>query len=632
MAADTPHAPRRVVLVGAGPRSLVLLGRIAAHAASTTTPFEVHLVDPHPKGAGRIWRDDQSDLLRLNTTAEDLTVHTDGDAGPSLADWLTLLRPGDLGDDALEAEAREIGRLEFPTRRLSAAYFDRTYRRAVESLPAHVRVVEHAQKAVDVRDQDGRRSVVLADGTSLDAAAVVLLTSHVDQEPTAEAGRLAHEIEAGGGVFVGPGYGADLDLSSVPAGEDVVVRGLGLGFVDVMVLLTEGRGGAFHRTGTGDRLRYEPSGREPHLLVGSRRGVPFHCKPMYRLVAGLPDGPRFLTPDVVAGLVAEHDRLDLAEHVWPLVERELTWSYYRELALGHPDRVAVAWADLDAALEHEPFGSTALEDLLAWAVPDPDDRLDLRADDRPLAGLRLPDVEALGEHVAARVRADVDRRTDPRHSADLGLFHGLLRTLGALGPVLASPTTSVSSRLRDFDQRWFGFFSYYASGPPPDRLEQLLALHEAGIVDFLGAGLEVDVDPDTHEVVATSRTIPGEVRARALVEATVPAPDVTRTRDVMLAALRDRGDLQAQRLVADDGSEVPTGRVVVDAGAHVVDADGAAHPWLLALGMHTTAPVAAFARPGSNGPVHRQADVVARDVVALATAARPAPVTTTKRS
>ena len=62
---------------------------------------------------------------------------------------------------------------------------------------------------------------------------------------------------------------------------------------------------------------------------------------------------------------------------------------------------------------------------------------------------------------------------------------------------------------------WFmGFFSFYASGPPPDRLEQLLALEKAGVVSFLGAGLQVNADPVRGAFVARSATVPGEVVAR----------------------------------------------------------------------------------------------------------------------
>ena len=59
------------------------------------------------------------------------------------------------------------------------------------------------------------------------------------------------------------------------------MRGMGLGFIDLMALLTEGRGGRFTpdpRPDEPGRLSYRPSGREPRLWVGSRRGVPYHSK------------------------------------------------------------------------------------------------------------------------------------------------------------------------------------------------------------------------------------------------------------------------------------------------------------------------------------------------------------------
>jgi hypothetical protein len=57
----------------------------------------------------------------------------------------------------------------------------------------------------------------------------------------------------------------------VRPGENVLVRGFGLAFIDLMLLLTEGRGGRFEEQ-PGGGLRYQPSGAEPVLHVGSRRG------------------------------------------------------------------------------------------------------------------------------------------------------------------------------------------------------------------------------------------------------------------------------------------------------------------------------------------------------------------------
>ena len=62
----------------------------------------------------------------------------------------------------------------------------------------------------------------------------------------------------------------------------------------------------------------------------------------------------------------------------------------------------------------------AIDRFVAETVPDPADRFDLEALDRPLAGRRFESAEDLHRHVARHVADDVARRTDPSYSADLG--------------------------------------------------------------------------------------------------------------------------------------------------------------------------------------------------------------------
>src|SRR5690625_7972135 len=74
---------------------------------------------------------------------------------------------------------------------------------------------------------------------------------------------------------------AEREYTGLPAGETVLVRGLGANFFDVIGQLAAEWGGTLEPV-AGDphgRLRYLPSGREPHLVVGSRRGVPYRSKP-----------------------------------------------------------------------------------------------------------------------------------------------------------------------------------------------------------------------------------------------------------------------------------------------------------------------------------------------------------------
>ncbi|MGI3781953.1 MAG: FAD/NAD(P)-binding protein, partial [Janthinobacterium lividum] len=528
-----------LVLVGLGPRGAGLLERLVANlgAARDDGPVEVHLVDPYPVGGGRVWRSAQSELLRLNTTAEDLTAFVDESVtmagpvtpGPTMAEWAGTYGV-DLDDPALVAESLALGPLDFPSRRLASAYFDFAVRRTLERVPEEMTLVTHAQRAVDLRESSAghgvRQVVVLEDGELITADAVVLLNSHVDVRPAPHLAALAAFAAERGLTYLPPGYAGDLDLSVVPAGEDVLVRGFGLDFIDLMVLLTEGRGGRY--VSVGDRLVYEPSGAEPHLLVGSRRGVPYHAKPMYRLRAGKPSTTTFCTVEAVGAVLRRGDAIDFRTDLWPLVGREVAWWFYRELGLGHPERITTSWdafADTFAAL---PWGSEAYARWIVETVPDPADHFDPAVLDRPLRDLRVADADELAQVVRGCITADLARRKDDEHSADLGAFFALLAILPVVGPALGSPRMDPHSLARDFYGRFMGFFSFWASGPPHDRLEQLLALEEAGVVAFLGPDLEVVGDAARGAFVARSSAVPGEVEAPAFVEATLPAFDLAR--------------------------------------------------------------------------------------------------------
>ena len=615
-----------LVLVGLGPRGAGLLERLVANAAEGSGPVEVHLVDPHPVGGGRVWRSAQSELLRLNTTTEDLTAFVDASVdmagpvtpGPTMAEWC-LTHGADLADPVLAAEAATVGPLDFPTRRLASAYFDFAVRRTLARVPSAMSVVTHAQRAVDLRSvrcgEADREVVVLEDGEEITADAVVLLSSHVDVRPAPRFAALAAFAAERGLTYLPPGYAGDLDLGPVPAGEDVLVRGFGLDFVDLMVLLTEGRGGRF--VDDGERLVYEPSGAEPHLLVGSRRGVPYHAKPMYRLRAPKPGGTTFCTPAAVGAVLQRGGPIDFFADLWPLVGREVAWGYYRELVLGHPDGVTTSWPAFAETFATLAWGSAAYERWIEETVPDPADRFDPAVLDRPLRGLRVGDREELARTVRRYLTDDLARRADPRHSADLGAFFALLAVLPVVGPALGSSRMDPRSLLEDFYGWFMGFFSFWASGPPHDRVHQLLALEEAGVVTFLGPHLEIDADEERGTFVARSSAVPGVVEARALVEATLPAFDLARNEDPLLSALAARGEAAPQVLHDAAGRPWDTGQLLTGPGHHLVQADGTVAPRRLALGMHTALKAAAFARPCTNGPVHRLNDQVARALLAL---------------
>ncbi|MVO89581.1 adenylate cyclase [Streptomyces sp. p1417] len=588
MSAPRPAAPT-LVIVGAGPRATGLLERVAANAPELygDAPLTIHLVDPYPPGPGRIWREQQSPLLWMNSHAQDVTMFTDDTVevtGP--------VRPG----PALHEWADVEGQL-FADRQTQGGYLRWVYEQAVADLPPRVTVRHHACRATRLTGPrrgpqkvwlEGRKYPLLAD-------LVVLAQGHLDAELDDEQKELAAHARRHGLVHLPPDFTADADLSALRGGEPVLVRGFGLAFVDLMVLLTEGRGGRYE----GDT--YVPSGREPVLYVGSRRGVPYHSKIGYTWDGGeRPPLPRHLGPEQIDELLARPGGFDFTRDVWPLVEKELGFAHYHRLFTAHPERTAVAWRDFDEKYAVCPPGSPELAALVSSAVPDPADRLDLTALDHPLDGVRHPSYESLQEGMRAYITADLTRRHDPAHSPDLAVFLGLLSAYGQL------------VRLGDIGPWWHGFFSYLASGPPGPRLRQLLALSRAGVVRFLGADMTVEADAGVFR--ARSATVPGAwVEARALVEARLPQPTLARTRDPLLRGLH-----------VDGVAETADGLLAVDpSDGRIRDESGTPHPRRFALGPHTDSRGAgAFTRPRTNSPAFRQNDATARAVLVFFAEAR----------
>jgi uncharacterized NAD(P)/FAD-binding protein YdhS len=616
-----------IAVVGAGPRGVGLLERIAANVPELYGGgrLVVHLVDPFPPGPGRVWRFAQSPLLRMNSMPEDVTMFTDDTVrcagpirpGPTLAEWVAGVRDGELAaavEPSLLDELRSVTATTFPTRRLQSAYLDWFFAWVVDRLPDTVEVRVHEAAAVDITGSaDGTQSVWLSGQAEPVLADVVVLTvGHLDAAPAPAEVEVGGHAAAHGLRYVPPAYSADLDLSGVAAGESVLLRGFGLAFVDIAVLLTEGRGGRF-TSGPHGSLTYHPSGAEPVLHVGSRRGVPYHAKPAYPLQGDLAPLPRFFGPPEVAALLARPGRLDLRADVWPLMAKEIGWGYYHELFTAHSDRARLDFAEFADRYAGLDWDSEELTCLVEKAVPAEEDRLDIAALDRPLRGLRFADRAALTDHVCRYVEADLARREDPGFSADLGAFLTLLSVFGQLAQLVAAGKLTPESQVDDVDGWWFGFFSFFASGPPGHRLRELLALVRAGVVRLVGPDMWVRAEDGRF--VAGSPSVPGFVEATTLVEARLPKPSVRRATDPLIRTLHERGEL-AEEILRDGAGEHTTGRITTTAAGSLVDAAGRPHPRRYALGPHTSSrSPGAFTRPRTNAVGFRQNDAVAREIL-----------------
>ncbi|WP_405562689.1 FAD/NAD(P)-binding protein [Streptomyces sp. NBC_01180] len=629
----------KLCIIGAGPRGLSVLERLCANARHDPglPAITVHVVDPEAPGAGAVWRTGQSRHLLANTVASQITVYTDAsvraagpvEPGPSLHTWAQdvamLGSPADHDEDIL-AEARQLGPDSYPSRALYGHYLRDAFRRVVSLAPGHVRVQVHRSRAVAMADTHGlpggAQGVRLENRTRLDDLdAVVLAQGHLParltprEERTASLARIHHL------TYLPPGNPADTGLNAAAPGRPVLLRGLGLNFFDYLALLTAGRGGVFVRDG--GRLRYRPSGEEPRLYAFSRRGVPHHARGENEKGAFGRYRSRLLTPGFLNGLrrrTRTGGQVRFGTDLWPLISREVEAVYYGALLASRGRQ-----AEGDGLSERyvalpDPVERARVLDAHGIA---PADRWDWERIARPCAGtefggrtefrswllayLARDVAEAKAGNVSGPLKAALDVLRDLRNEIRLAVDHGGLE----------------GDSHRDELDGWYTPLNAFLSiGPPVSRIEEMIALIEAGVLDVTGPGTEVRIDTAAPGFVANSPLAPGPaVRSGVLIEARLPVPDLRRTADPLLLHLLRTEQCAAYRVPdAHGGSHETGGLAVTERPYRLLDARGQAHPRRFAYGVPTEAVhwvTAAGIRPGADSVTLGDADSIARALLAV---------------
>ncbi|WP_144932117.1 FAD/NAD(P)-binding protein [Kocuria marina] len=576
---------QRVVVVGAGPRGLSVVERLAAHSAAHGIRVHVDLVDPFPPGPGHVWRTDQSELFLMNTPSLFPTVIAADGAlavpaleplrGVSFERWRRGVVAGEITPvSPLTDEQRDqLARLTpqgYPPRATYGRYLAWVFATLRENLPRTVELTVHRAEAVDAwvrTDGRHRYSVELAGGVVLPADAVVLALGHLDAHLRPSQKELVDGAAEHGLTYWPPTVPADAAWPDLPHGETVLVRGMGLNFCDALAQLTEGRGGRFTTDlDNPERLVYHPSGREPKIVAGSRRGTPYRAKPRLRGYYAASLQTRFFTVDAVRHLAASSPgELSFDRQLGPLIRKDAVWNYYVVLArtapdafLGDPrafldrldeiltDRTDVNWARKSDALISDSVvpGRQLQQARLARPFED----VSFASHDEYAA--------AVVHYLDRDVHGSLQGEDDPVKMA----IASLNAARSVLKCVLAEIGISDSSWVHELQREFEPFVEGLASGPPVLRIQQLAALTRAGIVRFLGPEPRFVVDRSEGYFVAASPWVEAApVRSRWMIEAMSPSNDVHRNISPLLTHMHERGLVRAKLMETRDGASPETG-------------------------------------------------------------------------
>jgi hypothetical protein len=608
----------------------------------------IHLIDPHVFDGGQVWRSTQDRLLLMNTVAcqvtmfVDDTVDCDGPVvtGPSLYEWarsIALIGSPNV-PEAVRAEAATLGPDDYPSRSFYGSYLQWARDRIIETAPPAVSFTSHQATAVDVRDTpDGLQHVVLNTGETIDdLQAVVLALGHMPHHLGESEVALSQFAARHGLRYIAPSNPADVPLDAVPAGESVILRGMGLNFFDYMALFTVGRGGTFVRE-SDNTLSYVPSGQEPRLIVGSRRGVPYHARGKNQKGSFGRHTPRYVTAEVIDWLRARADAgtpADFRRDIWPMIDQEVRTVYYatlvreRRCTCDAEEFTALFAAAARAVVPifGDPLAieeSDAQRTVLAKFDIDPDQGWDWRRIASPFTDEDVSSTQRFRNWLRAYLDDEVREAGKGNVSGPRTAAMDVLRDLRNEIRLLVDHGGLSGVSYRDELQRWYMPLNAFLSiGPPAERIEQFCALMDAGVLEVLGPDLRVD--GSAGQFVAYSGICPDLiVRTATLIEARLPETDLNRTADPLLRTLRDRGECRPNRIPIRGGGHWVAGGVAVTRRPYrLLDAHDRAHPRRFAFGVPTESVhwvTAAGIRPGVNSVILGDADAIARSSLRMAT-------------
>ena len=584
----------RIAIIGAGPRGISALERLAAnHDLAQGAPLAITLFDPCEPGGGRIWSGDQPQHLLMNTLCADATHYTDSSVtcdgpiveGPNLYEWARKVALGEIevSEDSIFAEATQLEPHSHPSRKILGRYLEWCYQRDLETLPSSVEVEFRRREIIGINPRDG--IILLQDSNEHwhEFDAVIIASGHSDLLPN-ERERANLEFAESNELFYGlPTNPISQDLSTIEPGAIIAVRGLGMNFFDYMSLLTEGRGGSFSQNEDGS-LTYNPSGNEPVLIAGSRRGVPYRAKGVFEAMTPKFEA-RYLTRLVIDELAASGRQLVFSTDIWPLAIKDAAYVYYRELFLRNPECFSGTLQTIVDALDKNPWESEEMQQCIAHNVQDPAARINFDYLDKPLEDKIFDDYADFVDWWKKDLTSDYEQAVlgfrSPQKCASVvvGASRASIRRLARYGGFTGE---SYAQEI----QGWIrGFAGALASGPPARRINELRALVEAGVVLPLGSNMKVE--GENGKFVAFSSTVPGKKHVcNGLLEAHLPGNDAGRSRSRFMRQIINEGIGRLFKIETPGACEHITGALEVGNEPYeLVSADGTPQPGIYVLGV-----------------------------------------------
>ncbi|WP_194973032.1 FAD/NAD(P)-binding protein [Aquiflexum lacus] len=497
-----PESDFRVAIVGGGPKGVYAIERLASVWNCNHPGKDLDIVCFNTTadfGSGPNYQTEQPDFLLMNYNLGKVDFWTDEQEQivDDRLDLLAFLKRNNRSEVEVES-------FDYCSRAVTGIYLQYCLCKLIEALPSNIHLHLIVDEVTSIEEDSANLLINSKVGIHEGFSEVICCTGHAYSfgEGSNSAYQVKKSDEIPSSIFRSV-YPIQKLQENNYSGKTVAIKGLGLTFVDAVLGITEGKGGAFKRENTS--LTYLASKKEPkEIFAFSRTGLP-----MIARKDDLSKGDfslRFFTKETVDHLSNKHDKLDFKLHLLPFIQHEFRYQYVIHLLAFISDKVKHSEKTL---LEMEFYASGIFPDFT------PFDLEKFLSPTFPSNDWHNAVIDYLEETI-------FPERFDELHQARVAMS-ALWREIYPLFNKVYAFGKLTGESQRHFDLNYFSRFQRVAYGPPKGNMEKILTLAAADILRFdLAANPKISIlDQDSYVKLSNQDNLLS-IAASLFIDARIP--------------------------------------------------------------------------------------------------------------
>lgn len=512
-----------ITLVGCGPRGITLLDRLLANIEQVEEKSAVllNIVSAGDLGCG-VHERAQPESLLVNTIACQITLFSDETvigAGPvtqGMCFYTWAQAVGYKYDEENhrynKTKGREIDPNDYLPRAIFGEYLHWAAKDIIEKLSQHITIQIFDAPVTELKKINHNLfELHLDNGLKWRSDYVLLATGHScntldmhEQEVYQQINRFKlknQQLE-----FIASPYPIIKATKNIESSSTVAIEGFGLTATDILSELTIGRAGNFVEVDN-HRYRYVKSGLEPKIILYSSNGLPFCGRALNQKGVSMQYKPTFFTYEFIIktkekyGINAQK-QLDFERHLLPMLIIEMQYCYYTTMLKNRNLSVEFI-SDFTAQYKKLVFLSQDINSLVKEYFKE-EEKFDWQLIMDPTLGRKFDNV-SYKEWIIGYLNRDLNQALEGNVNNPFKAACDVLRDIRDVLRFAIDFSGLTESSHRNFIKKYVPVMNRISVGPPKERIAELLALVEAGVVDiFFGKSPAILFNEEQAQFMLTS--------------------------------------------------------------------------------------------------------------------------------